>query len=104
MSVVEASDSNAAAAAGQVGSTVEADMPELHAARAAADRTYTGSNSPHRQMQTVVGPSPTAGPAGQLQLQPCNGTFEEEGAIEGASFSDVPYQQVVGILPLTRAS
>ena len=69
-------------------------MPELQAARAAADRTYTGSNSPQQEMQTVCGPSPAAAQAGQLQLQPCNGTFEE-APIESASFSDVPYQQVV---------
>lgn len=95
VSVVEASDSNAAAAAaaGQIGSMVEADMPELEAARAAADGACTGSDSPHREMQAAGECSPAAGATGQLQLHLCNGTLEE-GRIEGTSFSDVPYQQV----------
>jgi hypothetical protein len=94
VSVVEASDSSAAAAAGQVGSTVEADTPELQAARAAAIRTPTGSDRPHWETHAAGEASPAAGATGQLQLHPCNGTFEEEGAVEDASFSDVPYQQV----------
>jgi hypothetical protein len=69
-------------------------MPELEAAHAAADRAPTGRNSPHQGMHSVVEPSPAAGATGQLQLQPCSATFEE-AAIEGASSSDVPYQQVL---------
>ena len=75
-------------------------MPELHAARAAADGTSTCSDSPHWEMQAAEECSPAAGATGQLQLHPCNGTFEEEAAIQGASFSDLPYQQVES-LPLT---
>jgi hypothetical protein len=69
-------------------------MPDLQAACAAADGTSTGSDSRHCETHAAAGASSAAGATGQLQLHPCNGTFEEEGAIEGASFSDVPYQQV----------
>ena len=79
-------------------------MPELHAARTAADRPPTGSNSPPWEMQAAVDPRPAAGATGQLQLHPCNGTFEEEGAFEGASFTDVPYQQVTNCRSLERCS